>query len=229
MSGHGHDHEDDHQHHHEHAHGHSHDQGVKGMLRYLRHAPQMWSSGVNTAVVERLSPTSGETAMDIGAGIGAGTVVAAKRGCNVLAIEPTPYMRQTLGLRIRAMRMTDNVRIIDGTAEATTVAPSSVDAAWAVNTMHHWSNLGDGVAELARVLAPGGRTLLVDEQFGDPAHPDYERFNKSFSEHEHQFHVVDPEVVGAAMADAGLTVAFASNDVIAGRPAVVVEATKPAD
>ncbi len=205
-------------------HGHEHDQGLKGMLRYLRHAPDMWKSEVNSAVVARIAPRSGETVMDIGAGIGAGTMVAAKSGCTVVAIEPTPYMRAVLRIRCLLARAQERVRIVDGSAEATTVAAGSIDAAWAVNTMHHWTSLEDGIAELARVLAPGGRVLLVDEAFDDPTHPDFETFGaKRTEEHSHHFHTVDPGVVAEAFKQAGLTVTFAGCDHIAARPSIVVE------
>lgn len=220
---HGHDHAG-HSHEHGHGHGHEHDQGIKGMLRYLRHAPKMWSSEINTAVVARIAPKPGETVMDIGAGIGAGTMVAAKSGCTVVAVEPTPYMRRVLAVRRVAARANDRVQIVDGTAEDTTVAAGSIDAAWAVNTMHHWTDLEAGIAELARVLAPGGRLLLVDEDFDDPTHPDFESFGaKRLEEHSHHFHTVDPDVVSAAMQAAGLTVAFAGHDDLAGRPSIVIE------
>ena len=165
--------------------------------------------------------------MDIGAGIGAGTMVAAKTGCTVMAIEPTPYMRQGLGARRFITRTQDQVQIVDGTAEATTVADGSIDAAWAVNTMHHWSSLEDGIAEIVRTLAPGGRVLLVDESFDDPDHPDHEQFSAKFAEREHHFHTVDPEVVASVFTAAGMTVNFAGHDQIAGRPSIIVEASKP--
>jgi SAM-dependent methyltransferase len=215
---------DDHDH--DHDHGHKHDQGFKGMLRYLRHAPKMWKSEVNTEVVGRVAPQSSETVMDIGAGIGAGTMVAAKSGCTVIAVEPTPYMRRVLGVRRLIERVQDRVQIVDGTAEATTVTPGSVNAAWAVNTMHHWTSLDDGIAELARVLAPGGRVLLVDEDFDNPAHPDFDTFgSKRTEDRNHHFHTVEPDVVAEAMKGAGLTVTFAGHDHIAGRPSIVVEGT----
>ena len=217
-----HDHDDDHGH--DHGHGHEHDQGLKGMVRYLRHAPKMWKSDVNSAVVARIAPQAGETVMDVGAGIGAGTMAAAKSGCTVVSIEPTPYMRRVLQLRCLVARVGDQVRIVDGTAEATTVAAGSIDAAWAVNTMHHWTSLEAGIAELARVLAPGGRVLLVDEDFDDPTHPDFETFGvKRQEEHSHHFDTVDPDVVAGAMKAAGLTVSFAGHDQIAGHPSIVIE------
>lgn len=193
------------------------------MLRYLRFAREMWASEVNSAVVDSISPMSTETVMDIGAGVGAATMVAIESGCRVMAIEPTPYMRRVLALRLMAARASDQVEVVDGTAEATTVASASIDAAWAVNTMHHWSDLTAGIAELARVLTPGGRLLLVDEDFDDPAHPDFERFSARRSdEHAHHFHTVDPDAVAAAMAESGLAVGSAGRDHLAGRPAIVI-------
>lgn len=183
----------------------------------------MWKSEVNSAVVARLAPQSDETVMDIGAGIGAGSMVAAATGCTVVSVEPTPYMRRVLGIRRLVARAQDRVRIVDGTAEATTVDTGSIDAAWAVNTMHHWNSLEEGIAELSRVLAPGGRVLLVDEDFDDPSHPDYESFKERRQERSHHFHTVDPDAVAAVMTAAGLTVTFSGRDDIAGSPSIVLE------
>ena len=227
---HRHDHGHGHGHGEGHGHGHEHDRGVKAMFRYLRHAPEMWRSEVNNAVVARIAPQVGETVMDVGAGAGAGTMVAAERGCTVVSIEPTPYMRRVLRLRCLLRRVGDRVRIVDAAAEATTLEAGSIDAAWAVNTMHHWTDLEAGIAELVRVLAPGGRMLLVDEDFDAPANPDFESFGaKRQEEHRHEFHTVDPDVVSAALSAAGVTASFAGRQAIVGRPAIIIEATTPAE
>jgi hypothetical protein len=42
------------------------------------------------------------------------------------------------------------------------------------------------------VLRPGGRLLLVDEDFDDPAHRWHERFQRRHAEHRHHFDVIDP-------------------------------------
>lgn len=219
-----HDHHQGHDHSHGHEHGHEHDRGIKGMVRYLRFAREMWSSDVNEAVVARLGLKPGETVMDIGAGAGAGTMVAVKAGSTVMAVEPTPYMRRVLGLRRFLGRAQNQIQIVDGAAESTNVESNSIDAAWAVNTMHHWTNMAAGIAELARVLAPGGRILLVDENFDDPAHPDFEKFGARRDEHSHHFETVDPEAVADQLRVAGMTVSFAGFDEIANRPAIIIEA-----
>lgn len=225
---HSHKHGDSHEHGHgnAHEHGNAHDQGIKGMVRYMRFAREMWHSEVNEAVVNRLAPLRGETAMDIGAGAGAGSMFAARTGCNVVAVEPTPYMRRVLSMRRLASGARKRIKIVDGAAEATGVAAASVDAAWAVNTMHHWTNVEAGIAELARVLAPGGRLLLVDENFDDPTHPEYEKFKSRKEEHSHHFDSVDPDAVRAQLSEAGFNVAFGGFDQIAQRPAIIIEATR---
>jgi precorrin-6B methylase 2 len=38
---------------------------------------------------------------------------------------------------------------------ATMVAPGSVNAAWAVNTMHHWTSLDDGIAGRPSIVVEG--------------------------------------------------------------------------
>lgn len=195
------------------------------MMRYLGFAREMWGSEINEAVVARLAPQPGETVMDVGAGAGAGTMVAVKFGAHVVAVEPTSYMRWVLWFRRHLQRVQDRVTIVGGSAESTGVKGDSIDAAWAVNTMHHWTNLEAGIAELARVLASGGRALLVDEDFDDPNHPEYEKFgSKRAEKHSHHFDSIDPGIVANELRRVGLTVRFAGADEIVGRPAIVIEA-----
>lgn len=163
--------------------------------------------------------------MDIGAGAGAGTMVAVRSGASVVAVEPMGYMRGVLRFRRLFTPGKDRVMILDGAAEATGVENNSINAAWAVNTMHHWEDLGPGIDELARVLVQGGRVILVDEDFDDPTHPEFAKFGaKRRKEHAHHFETVDPQAVETELTRAGLSVRFAGVDRIANRPCLVVEA-----
>ena len=217
----------DHEHHgHEH-HGHENDQGIRGALRYLRWLPQMWRSEINDAVVDRVAPQRGELVVDIGAGMGAGTMRAARTGAQVLAVEPTPFMRRALTARRLVSRRRGRIDVVDGAAEAIPAADRSVDAVWAVNTMHHWVDIERGVAEIVRVLQRAGRILLVDEDFTNPEHPEHERFGGG--EHDggpehHGFTMVDAETVGTLLRAAGLTDVDTSTERIADRPVISVSA-----
>lgn len=191
----------------------------------------MWRSEVNDAVVDRIAPAAGERVLDVGAGMGAAVVRAARSGAAVTAVEPTPFMRRVLSARRLMQRRRGAIDVIDGAAERLGVADATIDAVWAVNTMHHWVDTERGVAEIARVLAPGGRVLLVDEDFADAAHPDHERFgarhgNGGEPGHHHGFTMVDAESMGGLLRDVGMSEVVAEKTDLAGRPAIVVTATR---
>ncbi|MEM7338692.1 MAG: methyltransferase domain-containing protein [Actinomycetota bacterium] len=214
-----------------HGHGHELDQGLSGALRYLRFAPEMWSSDVNRTVIELVAPAPGEVIVDIGAGMGAGVSIVAGSGAQAIAVEPTPFLRQVLSLRRRISGWGDRVEIVDGAAEAIPAEDGSVDAVYAVNSMHHWVDGEQAVAEIVRVLNPNGRVVLVDEAFTDPSHPDYDRFGADHDhgqsgdgegEHHHGFTMVDAEKMGRRLRDAGLTRVDAGARSIAGRPSLTV-------
>ena len=63
----------------EHAHGHHHE-GWWRQLFYLRHAPRLWKSPINVAVVELIGPAEGERVLDVGAGMGPAVLAASRRG-----------------------------------------------------------------------------------------------------------------------------------------------------
>ena len=216
-------HGEHHQHGHDH-HGHENDRGITGALRYLRWLPQMWRSPINDAVVDLVAPQAGERIVDIGAGMGAGTMRAARTGATVLAVEPTPFVRRVLRVRRLLNTRRTSIEVVDGAAEQIPVDDRTVDAIWAVNTMHHWVDIERGVAEIARVLRPNGRVVLVDEVFTDPSHPDHERFGADHGPEHHGFTMVEADEVGTLLRAAGLTDVDASNDPVAGRPAVRVTA-----
>lgn len=230
----------DHQGGHDHGHGHENDQGFKAIIRYLRFAPQMWRSTINDAVIELLAPKEGERVVDIGAGMGAGTVVALKAGAAVTAVEPTPFMRRTLTARRLFQAGRNRLTIVDGAAEKMPVPDGSVDALWSVNAMHHWVDPGQAAVEIARVLRAGGRLVLVDEDFADPTHPDHERFGSNHgsdsddgkqthddeSDHHHGFTMVDATEMGELLSSAGLTDVVAEKRSMAEVPVIAVTAVR---
>lgn len=135
-------------------------------------------------------------------------------------------MRFVLEMRRLGQRARQRLEIVDGAAEHLPVGDSSIDAAWAVNMMHHWTDPDAGVSELRRVLRGGGRLLLVDEDFDDPGHPEHERMRARRRKHGHAFPDIDPAAVGSRIAADGFTVEEANKTVLAGRPAKLIRATK---
>ena len=114
----------------------------------------------------------------------------------------------------------------DGSAELIPADDHSIDAVWTVNTMHHWTNLDAAILELARVLQPGGRLLLVDEDFDAPAHPAFAQMQERRAHRDHHFNTIDPEAVAAKLIAAGFTSADGSHASMADRPVKVVHAVR---
>lgn len=223
------EHDHDHDHADEgHSHGHAHDRGPKAVLRYLKNAPGMWSSEINENVIDLVDPKPGERVLDIGAGMGPATALAAERGASVVSVEPTPYLRAICSARRLLRSWRSKVEVLDGAAEALPAADGSIDAVWATNTMHHWTDADLAVAEIARVLAPGGRIVLVDEAFDDPSHPDHEKFGRhKKSIEDHGFHHVDAERMAQRLRDVGLVDVDSSREKVGRRPVASVTGRSP--
>jgi SAM-dependent methyltransferase len=86
--------------------------------------------------------------------VGAGTGSYEPRDREVIAIEPSPLMI--------AKRPAGAAPAMRGVAEALPLGDESVDAAMGVMTIHHWSDLGAGLAEMRRVARRRIVLLTID-------------------------------------------------------------------
>jgi SAM-dependent methyltransferase len=99
----------------------------------------------------RLALAPGRTVVDLAAGTGKLTRRLLTTGADVIAVEPVAEMRAALPAGARA---------VDGRAEAMPLATASADAV-TVAQAFHWFD-GDGaLAEIHRVIRPGGALALV--------------------------------------------------------------------
>ncbi len=92
--------------------------------------------------------------LDLGAGTGKLTAALAATGREVVAVEPSDEMRAVLSAAL------PTVRALSGTAESIPLPDASV-AAVTVAQAWHWFDEGAAAAEIARVLAPGGRLTVL--------------------------------------------------------------------
>ncbi|WP_102143446.1 class I SAM-dependent methyltransferase [Mycobacterium hubeiense] len=97
--------------------------------------------------------------VDIGCGPGTAAREAARRGARVTGVDPSPAM-----LRVaRAFtRKKDSITWLEGTAESLPLPDGTATVVWSLATVHHWQDVDKGVAEIRRVLAPGGRMLAIE-------------------------------------------------------------------
>ncbi len=187
----------------------------------LRH---LWASEVNAEAVALLAPGSGERVVDLGSGLGPATVLlrdAVGPSGTVTAVDPTRSLRAALRLRTR-FGPRPHPRVVAGSAESLPLGGACVDAVFSLNAMHHWDDLASAAEELRRVLRPGGRVLLVDEDFD---HEDHSMHDAGGPSH-HGMEAVDPEAVAALLRGAGFAEASGRRAVLGGEPALVVQARR---
>ena len=107
--------------------------------------------GYPAEAVQWVLPTDPSLVLDLGAGTGRLTERLLDLGVEVVAVEPDAAMRAHVPAAARA---------IDGTAEAIPLDDGSVDAV-VVGTAFHWFDVPRAMAEIHRVLRPGGTVGLL--------------------------------------------------------------------
>ena len=100
----------------------------------------------------RLGP--GRVAVDLAAGTGKLTRRLLPSGARVVAVEPLAQMRAVLA------RTAPGAEVVSGTAEQLPLETGSVDAV-TVGQAFHWFDAERALAEIARVLRPGGALALI--------------------------------------------------------------------
>ncbi len=112
----------------------------------------------NLAAVDRFGLEPDDRFLDLGCGLGAALEHAAATGARVAGIDPSPSM---VG---RASERVPQAEVRLGSAESIPFEDDAFTAAISVSTYHHWADAETGLMEVRRVLAPGGRLLIVERK-----------------------------------------------------------------
>lgn len=130
-----------------------------------------------------LDPQPGETAVDVGCGTGAevrrfAALVGAEG--RAVGIEPHPGLRAVAEERAAGT----SAEFVDGDALSLPFEDGSVDVLRCERVWQHLDDAPGAAREVARVLAPGGRAVIVDSDWGtvvtSPGDPDViHRYNVS--------------------------------------------------
>lgn len=97
--------------------------------------------------------------LEIGCGTGVHARLLAEAGARVTAVDLTPTAVELTRRRIGEHGLTVDVREAD--AQALPFADASFDFVWSWGVVHHSEDTRRVVAEIARVLRPGGRLALM--------------------------------------------------------------------
>lgn len=102
-----------------------------------------------------------DVVVDIGCGAGNAVRAAARRGARATGVDPSAAM---LRMARAVTRRRNAVTWVEGSAESLPLPDGSATVVWALATVHHWRDVGAALAEIRRVLAPGGRILALEKQ-----------------------------------------------------------------
>jgi arsenite methyltransferase len=114
------------------------------------------------ATLEVLAPEAGDAVLDVGCGSGYLPVELARavgEAGEVIAIDPSAEMRKAAANQCDGFA---NVRILDGTATELPLHDSIVNRAASLQVFEYLSDIPGALAEIRRVLRPGGRLVIGD-------------------------------------------------------------------
>jgi SAM-dependent methyltransferase len=150
---------------------------------YERGRPEYPPAAIGALAAE-LGLAPGARVLDLAAGTGKLTRALVAAGLDVVAVEPLQALRDVLGASVGEQR------VLEGLAEQIPLADDSLDAVTVADAIH-WFDHAPALAEIARVLRPGGGLAVLvtaldwsdaswAEELGEmlmglrPAHPHFD-------------------------------------------------------
>lgn len=128
------------------------------MAGYLDRA----NSQINQLVFDTLAPGPQERVLEVGFG-GAELllrIAASLETGRIDGVDLSPEMVTRAVRRARKLRLSEKTGFHQGSVEGLPFDDASFDCACSVHTIYFWPEFNRGLAELARVIKPGGRLLL---------------------------------------------------------------------
>lgn len=156
------------------------------------------NGALNQAAIALLAVAAREQVLEIGPGNAAFAADLLRApGSRYLGIEVSADMVDAAQDRLTAADLHDRAGVRLGDVQALDLDDACIDAALSVNTLYFWEQPALALAELARVLRPGGRLCLA---FGDAA------FMRTLPFTAHGFHLHELADVELALRSSGLRV-----------------------
>jgi len=119
---------------------------------------EFFSTGVREKAYAAAELKPGMTVADIGAGSGFMSEGLLGRGLQVIAVDQSPAMLAEMRQRLGE----EGITYREGEAEHLPIAEGMVDRVFANMYLHHTERPAAAIAELTRILKPGGRLILTD-------------------------------------------------------------------
>lgn len=143
------------------------------MLEGARPSPNIWRhpgtyeienrafdrDGLVWSAIGQLTTWAGRDVLDIGCGTGFHLPHFAREARSVVGIEPHQDLAAIARRRVRRL---ENIRVLEGLADALPLDDASVDVAHARWAYFFGPGCEPGLTELGRVMRPGGTAVILD-------------------------------------------------------------------
>jgi SAM-dependent methyltransferase len=108
--------------------------------------------------------------LEVGCGPGRLSILLAKQGRDVTGLDLDPAMVERARINVAAIPWNADgaPSFVVGDAARMPFPDRAFDLVVSTLSMHHWDDAAAGLAEIARVLRPGGRALIWDLRRGRP-------------------------------------------------------------
>ncbi len=116
------------------------------------------------AAMWRIAPWGDATVLDLGCGTGFHLPRFAEAARHAIGVEPEPGLRRRSMQRVLTLGL-DNVSVLLGAAAAVPLADDSVDLVHARFAYFMGSDCDPGIAEVSRVLRPGGTFFVIENDY----------------------------------------------------------------
>lgn len=127
--------------------------------------------------IRLLSPSNSDSILDIGCGNGTVlNMLANQCNCDLTGIDTSMSILKDATKRNCTFVKKGKMTFLCQNANAMTFADQSFSKAYTINTVYFWESLGDTMAEIERVLKPGGlfiNTLYTNETLHSFAHTQF--------------------------------------------------------
>ncbi len=106
---------------------------------------------------------------DVGAGFGyfafPASEIIGSEGV-VYAVEPSPKRAEEISSRAKDREVKNIQVLVTGAEDMGAVAPGEVDVAMSISSFHHFDDPKKGLAEMRRIVRPGGLVYVRDMKAG---------------------------------------------------------------
>jgi len=126
------------------------------------------TAATNDAALDLLAPCPGEDILEIGFGPGRILGLLVERGARVAGVDVSEEMVLLAGRRNSEPIRTGALTLHRGEGVTLPLEDNSQDAVLSVHNLYFWPQPEAAIAEISRVLRPGGRILLAFRGRGHP-------------------------------------------------------------